>query len=47
MDLAVQELAELPSLTLLALKMMNLMVQQSIVQRRNDILRNLFQGLGM
>jgi len=47
MGLAVQEQAELPLLTLLVLTLMNLMVQQSIPQRRKDILRSLFQGLGM
>jgi hypothetical protein len=36
MVLAVQELAELHLWTLLALKMMNLMVQQIIAQRRKD-----------
>jgi hypothetical protein len=36
MALAVQELAKLHLWTLLALKMMNLMVQQIIVQRRKD-----------
>lgn len=46
MGLAAQELAESPLLTSLVLTLMNL-VQQSIPQRKKDILRSLFQGLGM